>query len=41
VLFRADAAPRALRNADRIDVSEVLPGLELTVDQLFGTLRLD
>jgi Uma2 family endonuclease len=41
LLFRADAAPRVLRNADKIEIPDVLPGLELTVDQLFGTLRLD
>jgi len=37
-LFRPGAAPRVLRGTDRIDLDEVLPGFELTVDALFATL---
>jgi Uma2 family endonuclease len=32
---------RALTGGDRIDLTEVLPGPELTVDALFAALRLD
>jgi Uma2 family endonuclease len=39
--FRADSAMRVLRDSDRIDVSDVLPGFELSVADLFGALRLD
>lgn len=39
--FRPDALPEALTGDDRIDLDEVLPGFELTVSQLFGTLILD
>lgn len=37
-LFRPGAEPRLLRGNDRIDLDEVLPGFELTVEQLFATL---
>ena len=37
-LFRPGAEPRVLRGADRIDLDAVLPGFELTVEQLFATL---
>ena len=39
--FRPDALPEALTGDDRIDLDEVLPGFELTVGQLFGSLYLD
>jgi Uma2 family endonuclease len=39
--FRPDALPDVLTGDDRIDLDEVLPGFELTVDQLFGSLILD
>jgi Uma2 family endonuclease len=39
--FRPDALPEALTGDDRIDLDEVLPGFELTVSQLFGSLVLD
>ncbi len=39
VLFRAGVAARALRGADQIDLSEILPGFELTVGQVFDALR--
>ena len=39
--FRPDALPDVLSGDDRIDLDEVLPGFELTVDQLFGSLVLD
>jgi Uma2 family endonuclease len=38
--FRPDALPDVLRGDDRIDLDEVLPGFELTVAQLFGSLIL-
>jgi Uma2 family endonuclease len=37
--FRPDAVPDFLRGDDRIDLDEVLPGFELTVNQLFSSLR--
>ena len=40
LLFRPNALPRALRATDAIDLSEVLPGFEATVDQLFSALKL-
>jgi Uma2 family endonuclease len=39
--FRPEALPEALSGDDRIDLDEVLPGFELTVGQLFGSLVLD
>ena len=39
--FRPDALPEELTGDDRIDLDEVLPGFELTVNQLFGSLVLD
>ena len=39
--FRPNALPEALAGDDRIDLDEVLPGFELTVSQLFGSLVLD
>jgi Uma2 family endonuclease len=36
--FLPDALPDVLRGDDRIDLDEVLPGFELTVQQLFDTL---
>lgn len=38
LLFRAGRPPQALRGADRIDVDDVLPGFELTVQELFAGL---
>lgn len=38
VTFRAHTSPVVLHGADRIDLSEVLPGFELTVQQLFDSL---
>lgn len=40
LLFGPNAPPRALRATDAIDLSEVLPGFEATVDQLFSALKL-
>jgi Uma2 family endonuclease len=37
-LVRPRAEPRLLRGAERIDLDTVLPGFELTVDDLFATL---
>jgi Uma2 family endonuclease len=39
--FRPDALPDVLTGDDRIDLDEVLPGFELTVNQLFSGLVLD
>jgi len=39
--FRPDALPDVLRGDDRIDLDAVLPGFELTVAQVFGSLVLD
>jgi Uma2 family endonuclease len=41
LLFRQDAAPRALRGQDPIDLADVLPGFQLTTGELFDALRLD
>lgn len=41
ILFRPDTLPRALRGADPIDLNEVVPGLELTVADIFATLTLE
>jgi Uma2 family endonuclease len=41
LLFHPGEQPRALRRPDRIDLGRVLPGFELTVGELFGTLRLE
>jgi len=40
LLFRQDAAPRALRGPDPIDLADVLPGFQLTAGELFDALRL-
>jgi len=37
--FRPDRQASAWRASDRIDLSEVLPDFELTVEQLFASLR--
>jgi Uma2 family endonuclease len=39
--FRPDALPDVLTGDDRIDLDEVLPDFELTVNELFGSLVLD
>ena len=39
VVFRPNSRPSVLREADRIDLSEVLPGFQLRVNELFGTLK--
>jgi Uma2 family endonuclease len=39
VVFRPGVTPRALREADQIDLSEVLRGFELTAGQVFDALR--
>jgi Uma2 family endonuclease len=36
--FTPGAAPELLRGADRIDLDAVLPGFELSVDDIFATL---
>jgi Uma2 family endonuclease len=38
--LRPDAPPDVLRDVERIDLDEVLPGFELTVNELFGSLVL-
>jgi Uma2 family endonuclease len=39
--FHAREGEETLTGGDRIDLTEVLPGLELTVEALFAALRLD
>ncbi len=39
LLFRAGTAIRVSRGADPIDLSAVLPGFELTAEQVFSALR--
>lgn len=38
-LFRGDGSVTLLQGSDRIDLDSVLPGFELTVDELFNLLR--
>ena len=38
ILFRPGGTPVALSGSDRIDLDEILPGLELTAQTLFDTL---
>ena len=40
LLFRPGQVPRPLRGPDPIDLGEILPGFELTAEDLFGSLRL-
>jgi Uma2 family endonuclease len=40
MIFRAGAEARTLRGPDRIDLDDLLPGFELTVDELFEAARL-
>jgi Uma2 family endonuclease len=37
--FRSDQQPIARRGSNRIDLGEILPDFELTVDELFMSLR--
>jgi Uma2 family endonuclease len=37
-VFRPNAEPRTLRGAERIDLDDVLPGFQLSVDDLFAAL---
>jgi Uma2 family endonuclease len=37
--FRQGQEPRVLQRSERIDLDEILPGFELTVEELFNTLR--
>jgi len=39
-LFRADADMQVLRGEDRIDLDSVLPGFQLTAQQLFDALKM-
>ena len=39
VAFRHGQEPRLLRGSERIDLDEVLPGFQLTVHELFSSLR--
>ncbi len=41
LVVRPDRAMLSLSGDDPIDLADVLPGFELTVRQLFDTLRLD
>jgi Uma2 family endonuclease len=38
--FRPGATPRALRGADRLDLAELLPALDVTAAELFDSLKL-
>jgi Uma2 family endonuclease len=40
ILFRPGAEPAALRGTDTIDFSEVLPGTQLAVQELFESLSV-
>ena len=37
-VFRPDAEPRTLRGTDRIDLDDILPGFQLSIDELFAAL---
>lgn len=39
LLFRPNQVPSALRESDRIDVGDLLPGFDLTVQELLDSLR--
>jgi Uma2 family endonuclease len=39
-LFRPNALPQALRGDERIDLTDVVPGFELTVREVFDSLKL-
>jgi len=39
LLFRPNTVPRALEGTDSIDLADVVPGFEATVEQLFSALR--
>ncbi len=39
--FRPESEPVVLSGADRIDLDDVLPGFELTVQELFDSLMVD
>jgi Uma2 family endonuclease len=41
VRFGSDGTESTLLGADRVDLDAVLPGFHLTVQALFGTLRVD
>ena len=41
LIFRAGQATRAARGADAVDLGEVLPGFELTAEQVFAALRVE
>jgi Uma2 family endonuclease len=40
ILFRPATVPQALHGLDRIDLEEILPGLDLTAHALFDTLNV-
>lgn len=40
LLFRPNQIPRALREADLIEIDELLPGFELSVTALFASLQM-
>jgi Uma2 family endonuclease len=41
LLFRPNAIPQPLRGQDALDLTDVLPGFELTAAELFGVLTVD
>jgi len=40
IAFRPGSTPKALEGSDRIDLDDILPGFELTVQELFDSLRV-
>jgi Uma2 family endonuclease len=38
-VYRPDAIPQAARGADQIDLTDVVPELRLTAEEIFGALR--
>jgi Uma2 family endonuclease len=40
LIFRREQSPRAARAADAVDLTDVLPGFQVTAEQVFESLRL-
>ncbi|MBI3980247.1 MAG: Uma2 family endonuclease [Chloroflexi bacterium] len=40
LVFRPEQPPKALRDSDQIDLTDVLPGFALTVGELFASLQV-
>ena len=41
LVFRQDAKPVVLTGADRLDLGDLLPGFELSVEELYAALRME